>query len=208
MPVIFWAGIFLVGLAIVMDVLPDGAIPFHKSLHFYFPLLTHFPLFLAGIAFYHWMKKVEMAPLREIIVLGICFGAAIFLFDDGGRNFVFLTRTEYIIPLSVYFVVFILFVSRKLGFIAIPPFLFGGKISYSLYLIHHYLGIHILVPGFMNKLHWNFWVSFVVSLVIVLLLSSAISLVVEHPVDRWLNRNLRKGMRLPEKRSPAQPISG
>jgi len=146
----------------------------------YLPLINHFPLFFAGILFYK--IRFEGPRLWRYGLLALCFAVQLILFRVGGRSAGVLSFTQYVGMLACYFTLFLLYVHNLLGFIVNKVTLFLGAISYSLYLIHQYLCLNILLPFAMGKLHMNLLcASFFFALPIVLGLAYGIHIWIEKP---------------------------
>ena len=117
--------------------IPAGAI--RQLEHF-----AHLPLFLTGIVMYRIIRNgVGAAGILNLI---LAIGAAILLFNTGGRSRYYMNQYEYAFILTLLTVVFYLAVSGRLAFLNIKPLLFLGKISYSFYLIHQYFTVRFLMP--------------------------------------------------------------
>jgi len=94
--------------------------------------------------------------------------------------------------LSLYFAIFILYVSDRLKFIVNRTTVFLGRISYPLYLIHQFVSVGIIIPFFNGTLGINFWISsLLIALPIVILLASLLNSFVEIPAMNAI-RNLYK----------------
>ncbi|MGK4569054.1 hypothetical protein [Flavobacterium sp. 3HN19-14] len=95
--------------------------------------------------------------------------------------------------LAVFFLIFVLFVNRKLHFIVNRVTLFLGKISFALYLIHQWISIDLIIPFFTEKMQLNFWVVvLVVNLPLVILLATAVTFFVEIPAGKKLKTLLHQ----------------
>lgn len=151
------------------------------------PLLQHFPLFFAGILFYKILHQEKRIGLHYVLVL-LCFISQILLYQYTGRARIYITQNEYITILLLYFGLFVLFVNNLLQIICIQPFLFLGKISYSLYLVHYYLMTRYLTPYFYTYLGWNQWV---VLLLVVLPICIFVATVIHHYIENPYNKKLR-----------------
>ena len=114
----------------------------HNKIGNWFPLINHFPMFFSGIVFYK--IKFNKPTSFRYLMIGICFLIQYNLFVDGGRSNGFITQSEYGIMISLYMIIFLLYVNSKLSFIANPMFIFLGDISYSLYLVHQALSLLII----------------------------------------------------------------
>jgi len=156
------------------------------------PLLQFIPLFFAGTIFYK-IYTIKANHLADYGILAVCFVCQIFLFYVAGRSKWFISQTQYIIMLSVFFSIFILFVNHRLQFIVNRVTLFLGRISFALYLIHQNISVNYLIPFLTGKLHMNFWLASIgVALPLVLLLASAITFYVEAPLGKKMKEKLRQ----------------
>jgi peptidoglycan/LPS O-acetylase OafA/YrhL len=100
--------------------------------------------------------------------------------------------------LGFYFLLFILFVNHKLGFIVSKPTLFFGKISFALYLIHQFISIDLIIPELL-KLGCPFWPAVFAALSISVVLATGITYFIEIPLGKKLNLALRRRLHLPLK---------
>lgn len=127
--------------------------PLYTFLKHNFPLINHFPLFMAGILFYRIKKEGE--TMFRIMLLLICYVSQIFLFKHGGSDKDFMSLTEFGILTGIYYSFFILLTAGKLTFINNAVTQFLGKISYSIYLIHLYHST-LLIAFFTNSHYFHF----------------------------------------------------
>ena len=156
------------------------------------PVLQFIPLFFAGTIFYK-IYTIKANHLADYCILAACFVCQIMLFFVAGRSKWFITQTSYIIMLSVFFSIFILFVNHQLKFIVNRVTLFLGKISFALYLIHQNISINYIIPWCVDKLHLSFWVaSICIALPVVLLLASVITFYIEAPLGKMMKAKLRQ----------------
>jgi len=195
---IFPIGITILLAGILNDLLVARYVPIVNGLHKAFPLYTHFPLFFAGIIFYKVMHPEKGAERAILLYTGliICYISKLVFFDNGGRGAGFITFHQYALVLFFYFLFFILFVHNLLRFIIVKPLLFLGKISYPLYLVHHYISLNILLPFLLNELNLNFWIACIISVTVVISISALISYRIEYPVDKKWNNALRNKFHL------------
>ncbi len=167
----------------------------YKHYHFMAQLLyvnsvfSYIPLFYAGIVFYKlYTLKENYVTYYAIIIF--CIISQISLYEHLDRNWI-ITHIEYAIMIISYFALFTLFINNKLKVIVSKPTLYVGKISFSLYLVHQFVAVHLLIPFLVNELHINFWVaSFLITLPIIFIIASLIAYFVEIPVSRWMKRML------------------
>ncbi|MEO5681341.1 MAG: acyltransferase [Chitinophagaceae bacterium] len=166
------------------------------------PLLQFIPLFFAGTIFYK-IYTIKASHLTDYLILAVCFICQVLLFYVAGRSKWFINQVQYIMMLTVFFSIFILFVNRKLSFIINKVTLFLGKISFALYLIHQNISVNYIIPYLTEKWHMNFWIaSAFVALPVVLLLASFITFYIEAPLGRAMKARLRQKF---TERPPAVP---
>lgn len=164
---------------------------------YWFHLFTHFPLFLAGIVFYRIIHN-EGKIYFNYAILVLCFVVQSNLFDNFPKAADFISHTEYMMVLGFYFLLFILFVNHKLGFIVSKPSLFIGKISFALYLIHQFISIDLIIPELL-KHGCPFWPAALAALSVSVLLATGITYFIEVPLGKKLNLALRRKLNLPLK---------
>jgi len=151
-----------------------------------FPLVKYFPLFFGGIILYN-MKFKKITAFRIVaFLLTLVIQCA--LFKNCYHNTVLVSSLQYTITLCCIYAIFFLFLFNKLGFIINPVTKWLGKISYSLYLIHQYVGTAILIPFFTSELHLPFWPSCILSIAIVLVLAHSINKYVEQPALKYFRK--------------------
>ena len=167
----------------------------HMRLNNYLPLLSHFPLFFAGILFYK-MKFDQINWTRYLLIIS-CFILQYILFFDGGRSHYIISQSEYGLMLAIYFTLFILYTSNCLSFIVNRVTLFLGSISYSLYLLHNFIGDKIIITRLIKYTHTNIWVaSFAIALPIVLIISTLSNKYVEKPTMDYIRKKYRENKAL------------
>ncbi|MEC4004655.1 acyltransferase [Flavobacterium sp. SUN052] len=158
----------------------------------YIPLLQYIPLFFAGTIFYKCYTEQTKA-IENYSILLLCLICQILLFNYCGRSKTVISQVQYTGMLIVYFVLFVLFVNKKLGFIVSKLTLFLGKISFALYLIHQHVSIRLILPLLINKYHINFWVAtFCITLPIVLVLASLITYFIDVPMSKKMKQKLHE----------------
>jgi peptidoglycan/LPS O-acetylase OafA/YrhL len=163
----------------------------HMRLENHLPLLGHFPMFFAGILFYK--MKFEKINWYRYLLIVLCFIIQYILFFDGGRSYYFISQPEYGLMLTVYFTLFILYGVNRLSFIVNRVTLFLGNISYSLYLLHGFIGSEVVIPGLMKYAHLNIWVaSIVVTLPILLIIATLTNKYIEKPAMNYIRKKYRE----------------
>ncbi|MES2763850.1 MAG: acyltransferase [Bacteroidota bacterium] len=167
----------------------------NSQLIYWFHLFTHFPLFLAGIIFYKIYRKEGKLYFNYLILL-CCFIVQISLFDNFEKTILYVSQTEYMIMLGIFFLIFVLFVNDKLEFLVSRPILFLGKISFALYLIHQFISTEIIIP-LLAKIGIHFWTSALIAFSICVLLATLITYFIEIPLGKKLNLFLRTKFSFP-----------
>ncbi|UAY50676.1 acyltransferase family protein [Ferruginibacter albus] len=166
----------------------------HSQLHILlvmFPIINYFPLFTAGIVFYK--LKFQKQTLFRYIIITSCLVTQ-FLLYNGYDNRMYIGQFQYGIMLLSYFILFVLYVNDLLKFIINKVLLFLGEVSYSLYLIHQFIGTTI-VAILAKYFHVNDFVSvFLIALPIVLGLAVLINRFVEKPMMNYIRTVYRKKM--------------
>ncbi len=180
---------FLICLAVLTNliIVKSGLL---RNYSFICPLLDHFPLFYAGIIFYKIFIKAVKSNINYLI-LAFCLVLQVAIYDQGGRAKYFISQMEYAGMLIFFFGVFWLFIKGKLKFIISKPSLFLGKISFSLYLIHQFISIDVIIPYLEKQLGINFWISCAMTLPVVLILGSLVTFFIEIPYSARLKQYLR-----------------
>lgn len=155
------------------------------------PLLPFIPLFFAGTIFYRIYTE-KSKNLGNYVILVICLVCQIFLYKYSGRSSDYISHFEYALMVTLYFLLFTLFVNGKLKFIVSGVSLFLGKISFALYLIHQKVSIGFIIPILMYKFKFNFWIaSLLFALPIVIGLAAIITYFVEVPFSQKMKESLR-----------------
>jgi peptidoglycan/LPS O-acetylase OafA/YrhL len=168
----------------------------NELINYWVRLFAHFPLFVAGIAFYK-IKQHEGKWFTNYLIIALCFVVQASLYNNSTKASSFISFNEYVMMLSIYFLVFILIAHQKLKYIASKPLLFLGKISFALYLIHQFMSNEIIIPLVLNHIIQNFWIAAIIALIVSLSLASVITYCIEIPVGKKLNKVLRYKLKLP-----------
>ncbi len=149
-----------------------------------FPLMAYFPLFFGGMLLYK-MKFEKVTALRLFAFVSTLVFQCL-LFNNSYENKGFVHLNQYVPTLTFIYGLFLLFLFDKLGFIVNPVTMWLGKVSYSLYLIHQFVGIRVLIPQLIGVWHMNYWVAAPIALMMVLALSYMIYRYVEVPSIKYL----------------------
>ncbi len=160
-----------------------------------FPMISFYPLFYTGMLMYK-MKFDRVTAIRHtLIIVSLFFQYSIFFSSKGRSDY--LDRETYGLILIGYATVFFLFIDGRLN-IANRVTIFLGKISYSLYLIHQFLCINIIIPGLMKYAHLSFWVAaFGIAMPIAIIAATLITTHIEKPIMdliRSIYRNQKSGV--------------
>lgn len=185
----------MIGLVLVLTILAYHLVSvtysttskFYIWPHSFFPLINHFPLFLAGIFFYK-MKKSGSSIYRHAAII-VCFVSSIVLFQHAGKSHYFIGIVDYAAMLLIYFAAFYCFIFGSLKFIAVKPLLFLGSISYCIYLIHLTPG-YILFNILSESFQWNRIVSTLFTITLVIAVATLVTYAIERPVIRFLRKKL------------------
>lgn len=187
-----WIGSAMLAVIAVYSTVLNAYVPFaHKLVALGIPLINYFPLFFAGILFYR--QKFERQTAVRYVLLALCLLVQASLFDDGVRSNGYISQLEYLLVLVVYFGTFTLYANNRLGFIVNKVTIYLGSISYSLYLIHQFISLTIIIPVLMRVYHVNFWVAaFLIDLPILLVLATLIQRFVEKPAMNLIRREYKR----------------
>jgi peptidoglycan/LPS O-acetylase OafA/YrhL len=161
-----------------------------KNTFIWVQLLPYLPLFLSGIIFYKlYFQKTKL--LQNYSLLLFCLVAQILFYNYTDRFVFAMKQPQYIMMLVIYYSIFTLIVNKKLNFIVCRVSVFFGKISFAMYLIHQAISVKILIPYFMNDLHFNFWIATLVfSLPLVIIMASLITFYIEIPLGKYIKHKL------------------
>lgn len=140
-------------------------------------LLNYGNLFIAGIFFYN-LKTKGNTWYRHA-------GLALCLIVQ------YIIRFNMVEPLVIasFFFIFYLFVLEKMAWIINRPMIFLGSISYSLYLIHQYIGYVII--RYLYSIHANALLRFIVPTICSLLIATVISYAVEKPAMFYIRQRYK-----------------
>jgi peptidoglycan/LPS O-acetylase OafA/YrhL len=188
LPQIEIISLFIVLICLVYGTILKSVSPDIYNQFGYLPIISYFPLFIAGIVFYK--IKFYKINIYRCLLLMLCFITQIVLFDSTGK-IVFISKIGYVAMISIFFVIFFLYCFNRLQFIVNDVLQFTGKISYSLYLIHDFIAVSLLIPIFTHSklFHFNFWIAaLIITGPIILVAATLINKFIEVPAMRFLKR--------------------
>jgi peptidoglycan/LPS O-acetylase OafA/YrhL len=163
-----------------------------KETIFWMPLFQFLPLFFSGTVFYKiYTQRTNL--LSNYLIIIFCLVCQQLLFPYVGRSLFYISWTEYNLMLTLYFILFTLFVNFKLNFIVNNVTLFFGKISFALYLTHQLISLRFIIPIFHETLGFNFWMVVIfINLPIVIGVASFITYKIEVPYSKRMREKLRE----------------
>jgi len=184
-----------IGLAVMLLCLFNGAflsryhLRVHEFLNFRVPLITHFPIFYSGIIFYKLKSNKKKYGNYGFLVFA--FFIQWYLFDKGGSRSD-MSYIKYGVVLLTYYGLFLVYVNWGFKIIVNRIILFFGNISYSLYLIHAYLGQQVLMPWLVIHSHFNKYLILMITLAIVIFMALLINTYIEKPAMKFIrNKKLK-----------------
>lgn len=147
-----------------------------------FLLLEHGPLFFAGILFYrlyHGDTSRYTLPL-----LALCLGLQPLVGEPEA--------------IGGFFALFSLFLRGWVRFLAQPPLLFLGTISYSLYVLHQNIGYVVMRELYALEPSLPVWFVLGAPLLLALGLASVFTFAVERPALHAIRRRYQKYLQRPQ----------
>lgn len=147
-------------------------------------ILDYAPMFVAGIGFYLIHKNRNLAIANGIVVYSLITQFFLLYFNHSAI-------IPYII-ISLFYLLFYLFVNLKLRFIVNKVTLFFGSISYSLYLIHENIGAAII---FRVKQFIDYQIIYIlVAFICVTSLAFLMTKYIEQPVLKMIRSHFKKNL--------------
>lgn len=140
-------------------------------------IFNYCQLFSAGICFYH--IKNNGVSLKKNIILILCLLTQLIV----------STVTETV-SITLFFIIFYLFVLNKLSLLRNKVLFYLGTISYSLYLIHQNIG-YILIEN-LSRMRVNPYVILASTVIAVISIASFITFFIEKPSMRFIRKTYAK----------------
>lgn len=165
-------------------------------------LLNHFPLFYSGILFFRLNAGKNIR--QNLLLMIFSLAAAFYLHDKGGTAQYHTSFVGHCIAITLFHIIFALFLTGNLKFINHRPLFFLGKISYCLYLIHQYVGLQLMLK-LTNNFGWNIYPALVLTVGLCILVAHLITRFIEVPCYD-LVRNWYEQMRKPVYRQQDQDL--
>ncbi|SEJ68932.1 Peptidoglycan/LPS O-acetylase OafA/YrhL, contains acyltransferase and SGNH-hydrolase domains [Dyadobacter koreensis] len=179
-----------------------GIVLFHMMRHSYpgvysfvqhkFSITNHFPLFLSGILFYQIHQKGYSFKYSFLLLMSL--GAALYCHDKGGRTMYLLSFEQHALIIVTFHLIFALMLKGKLAFLKESWLISLGHISYSLYLLHQYIGlsiIRLLRSGTVIPV----WLAILLASGCIVFLAYLVTVYVEVPILKLLRYRLRSPIR-------------
>ena len=137
------------------------------------------------------VKKIRyesnLMIFRYILIM-CCFLVSLLVFEKASRTADFITIFQYGFLLLIYYLIFFLLIKDLLSFINLKILIFFGNISYTLYLIHQYIGRDLLLKNLYNYHKQNWGVSCLISI----LMSIFLSYIITYYCEPLLRNPLKK----------------
>jgi peptidoglycan/LPS O-acetylase OafA/YrhL len=170
-----WLGLVAIAVGSLLLVTVD--MPFHRRTAIVL-LVGYSNFFLIGICLY----RIHAGTARPITYLAL--GCAIAATALGGGEQAFYAPAYVYLPLTAAFAILVWFAASKYGkWLASPPMIFLGRISYPLYLVHVVLGYQIIRLGVEQG--WSTIGGVIAAAIVSLAAAILLHYLVEVPGERW-----------------------
>lgn len=158
----FWLSAFLL-LAFLQG---SGLIALPSVINKIF-FLEYISFFIAGICFF----KIQDGQSNKMTVFILALSLVVTIFTFSPKHFVLFT---------VFYLIFYFSVFGYMKFLVAKPFLFFGKISYPLYLLHQNIGYALIYKCYYFGV--SPWISIPMAFLLTIIVSYLLSVFVEKPV--------------------------
>ncbi len=172
----------LINELIIQPISPEMFTWLFRKSEIWIQIINRLPFFVAGMLFYK--IYIGEGRWRTVIAILMCYITALLIFDNIEPSKYFIDVLQYVLTTTIYFGVFILFVRNRLKLIVNPVTLFLGKVSYSLYLIHQFLGIHLIIPYLETECGIDYRLGVIISALVAILLAFFVNRFIEEPSMR------------------------
>jgi len=157
----------------------------------YINFIGIFPMFYAGMLVYFMYKDHKWRNTLNYFLLTFAFITQIIIFDYCSIAAHYTSQMTYAIYLTLFYFLCIGIIHRKTEFFAWKPLIYLGKISYTLYLLHQYIALTILIPILQYRFGINFWISvFLITLPFCIILAAIFNHYIEEPLSKWMRKKL------------------
>jgi peptidoglycan/LPS O-acetylase OafA/YrhL len=175
-----WLGLLAVAVSCLLILTIDVKLHYRTSILL---LVYYSNFFLIGICLY----RLHAGQARWITWLALACAVAVTALGGGERSFD--TPGIVYLPLTIAFAALVWFATSQYGkWLAWPPLIFMGKISYPLYLVHVVLGFAIIRWGI--ALGWSTLAGVVAAGVACMITATLMHYLIERPGGRWLRATL------------------
>ena len=139
------------------------------------------------ILFYKiYSHKTKLLNYLPLIILAVMLQLYLHSY---GRVCDYMSLTSYAIMLSVFCLLFVLFIYGKVGFLKHKIMSFFGEISYSLYLVHQALIYGFIIPLLVDEYGYDFWtVVLLIAIPFSILLATGFTYLIEIPLRNYLKK--------------------
>ncbi len=102
-----------------------------------------------------------------------------------------LAPKEHAILIIIYHLIFVLFLAEKLTFLKVQPLVFLGRISYSVYLLHQYIGLQ-LIRIFKTYFELDTPLSILLTIPIIIGMAIVVTTYIETPAVLFIRNRYRQ----------------
>ncbi|MBE9466652.1 acyltransferase family protein [Dyadobacter subterraneus] len=151
------------------------------------PITNHFPLFFSGILFCEIRNNGLSA--KKIVFMLYSILSAFYLHDKGGMSMYIISHLQHNIIIVLFHIIFALMIRNRLKFLLRSSLIFLGHISYTLYLLHQYIGygiIHMLI----EFKYINIYSAILLTTTLVIFSAYLVTKYVEVPLLKYLRQRI------------------